>query len=62
MSIARQFITDLQADQRIGNVSSETEQHLNPIFSEGFCHASRHRRGWEHGISFPSLGCHATEG
>jgi hypothetical protein len=32
MTIAGQFITDLQAEQRIGNVSSETEQHLKREF------------------------------
>ena len=30
--IARQFITVLQHEQRIGNVSSETEQHLKHEF------------------------------
>ena len=28
MTIAGNFITDLQAEQKIGNVSYETEQHL----------------------------------
>jgi len=32
MTTAGQFITDLQAEQRIGNVSSETEQHLKHEF------------------------------
>jgi hypothetical protein len=32
MSTAGQFITDLQREQRIGNVSSETEQHLKHEF------------------------------
>jgi hypothetical protein len=32
MTIAGEFITDLQAEQRIGNVSSETEQHLKHEF------------------------------
>lgn len=32
MTIAGQFITALQQDQRIGNVSSETEQHLKHEF------------------------------
>jgi hypothetical protein len=32
MTIAGNFITDLQAEQRIGNVSSETEQHLKHEF------------------------------
>jgi hypothetical protein len=32
MSIAGQFITDLQHEQKIGNVSSETEQHLKHEF------------------------------
>jgi hypothetical protein len=32
MSIARNFITALQQEQRIGNVSSETEQHLKHEF------------------------------
>jgi hypothetical protein len=32
MTIAGQFITDLQAERRIGNVSSETEQHLKHEF------------------------------
>ena len=32
MTIAAQFITALQAEQKIGNVSSETEQHLKHEF------------------------------
>ena len=32
MTLARQFITDLQREQKIGNVSSETEQHLKHEF------------------------------
>ena len=32
MTIAGNFITDLQAGQRIGNVSAETEQHLKHEF------------------------------
>jgi transcription initiation factor TFIIIB Brf1 subunit/transcription initiation factor TFIIB len=32
MSTARQFIVELQREQRIGNVSSETEQHLKHEF------------------------------
>ena len=32
MTIAGQFITVLQQEQRIGNVSSETEQHLKHEF------------------------------
>ena len=32
MTITGQFITDLQAEQRMGNVSSETEQHLKHEF------------------------------
>jgi hypothetical protein len=32
MSVARDFITALQREQRIGNVSSETEQHLKQEF------------------------------
>jgi hypothetical protein len=28
MSAARQFVADLQAERRIGTISSETEQHL----------------------------------
>lgn len=32
MTIAGDFITDLQTEQRIGNVSSETEQHLRHEF------------------------------
>jgi hypothetical protein len=32
MTIAGQFIADLQREQRIGNVSSETEQHLKHEF------------------------------
>jgi hypothetical protein len=32
MSIAGQFITALQREQRIGEVSSETEQHLKHEF------------------------------
>jgi hypothetical protein len=32
MTIAGNFITDLQAEQKIGNVSSETEQHLKHEF------------------------------
>jgi hypothetical protein len=32
MSAAGQFIADLQREQRIGNVSSETEQHLKHEF------------------------------
>jgi hypothetical protein len=32
MNIARNFITALQQEQRIGNVSSETEQHLKHEF------------------------------
>jgi hypothetical protein len=32
MSIARNFIAALQQEQRIGNVSSETEQHLKHEF------------------------------
>jgi hypothetical protein len=32
MTIAGNFITDLQAEQRIGNVSSETEQRLKHEF------------------------------
>ena len=32
MTIARNFITDLQREQKIGNVSSETEQHLKHEF------------------------------
>jgi hypothetical protein len=32
MSAAGQFITDLQREQRMGNVSSETEQHLKHEF------------------------------
>ena len=32
MTIAGQFITNLQSEQRLGNVSSETEQHLKHEF------------------------------
>jgi hypothetical protein len=32
MITAGQFITDLQREQKIGNVSSETEQHLKHEF------------------------------
>jgi|ERR1019366_8715688 hypothetical protein len=32
MTIAGNFITNLQAEQRIGNVSSETEPHLKHEF------------------------------
>jgi hypothetical protein len=32
MSIARNFIAALQQEQRVGNVSSETEQHLKHEF------------------------------
>jgi hypothetical protein len=32
VSIAGQFITTLQHEQRLGNVSSETEQHLKHEF------------------------------
>lgn len=32
MSTAGEFVTDLQREQRIGNVSSETEQHLKHEF------------------------------
>jgi len=32
MSTAGQFITELQCEQKIGNVSSETEQHLKHEF------------------------------
>jgi hypothetical protein len=32
MSTARQFIVELQRERRIGNVSSETEQHLKHEF------------------------------
>jgi len=32
MSIAGKFITTLQQEQRIGNVSSESEQHLKHEF------------------------------
>ena len=32
MTIAGNFITDLQAEQRMGNVSYETEQHLKHEF------------------------------
>jgi hypothetical protein len=32
MTITGRFITDLQAEQRIGNVSWETEQHLRHEF------------------------------
>jgi len=32
MTIARNFITALQREQRIGNVSSEAEQHLKHEF------------------------------
>ena len=32
MSTAGHFITDLQREQRIGNVSSDTEQHLKHEF------------------------------
>ncbi len=32
MTIAGNFITDLQAERRIGNVSYETEQHLKHEF------------------------------
>jgi hypothetical protein len=32
MTNAGNFITDLQAEQRLGNVSSETEQHLKHEF------------------------------
>jgi hypothetical protein len=32
MTIAGKFITDLQREQKIGNVSSETEQHLKHEF------------------------------
>jgi hypothetical protein len=32
MTIAGNFITALQQEQRIGNVSSETEQHLRHDF------------------------------
>lgn len=32
MTIAGNFIADLQAEQRLGNVSSETEQHLKHEF------------------------------
>jgi hypothetical protein len=32
MSIAAQFITELQRERRSGNVSSETEQHLKHEF------------------------------
>ena len=32
MTFAGNFITDLQREQRIGNVSSETEQHLKHEF------------------------------
>lgn len=31
-SLAGKFITDLQREQRVGNVSSETEQHLKHEF------------------------------
>ena len=32
MTTAGQFITALQTEQKIGNVSAETEQHLNHEF------------------------------
>jgi hypothetical protein len=32
MTIAGEFITDLQREQKIGNVSTETEQHLKHEF------------------------------
>jgi hypothetical protein len=32
MTIAGQFTSDLQREQKIGNVSSETEQHLKHEF------------------------------
>jgi len=32
VTVAGQFIADLQHEQRIGNVSSETEQHLKHEF------------------------------
>jgi hypothetical protein len=32
MSTAGQFITDLQREQKVGNVSSETEQHFKDEF------------------------------
>ena len=32
MSTANQFISDLQREQKLGNVSSETEQHLKHEF------------------------------
>ena len=32
MSTAGQFINDLQCEQKLGNVSSETEQHLKHEF------------------------------
>jgi hypothetical protein len=32
MTIARNFVANLQTEQRIGNVSSETEQHLKHEF------------------------------
>ena len=32
MTIAGNFITNLQREQKIGNVSSETEQHLKQEF------------------------------
>lgn len=32
MTIAGNFIADLQAEQKIGNVSNETEQHLKHEF------------------------------
>jgi hypothetical protein len=32
MTVAGKFITNLQAEQKIGNVSSETEQHLKHEF------------------------------
>jgi hypothetical protein len=42
MTVAGQFITALQWEQRIGNVSSETEQHLKHEFRKlGGSDASR---------------------
>jgi hypothetical protein len=42
MTIAGNFITALQQEQRIGNVSSETEQHLKHEFRKlGASDASR---------------------
>ena len=32
MTLAGNFITDIQREQRVGNVSSETEQHLKHEF------------------------------